>query len=125
MPIYVMQSTILPRSICDEIDKLCRGFIWGDDDQQRKVHLLSWGKICKPKENGGLGFRSTRIANSALIMKAIWNLCTKPEDLWCTIIRKKYKCGWSDFPSVDKKRKGSNFWNGIAGSWETFRNNLC
>lgn len=27
IPVYVMQSSVIPRSICDEIDKICRGFI--------------------------------------------------------------------------------------------------
>lgn len=42
---YVVQSCELPRNICDEIDKLCRAFIQGDEGSQRKVYLLNWEKI--------------------------------------------------------------------------------
>lgn len=31
--IHVMQSTLLPKSICDDINKKCRDFVWGDSDR--------------------------------------------------------------------------------------------
>lgn len=89
-----------------------------------QVHLLSWDKLCKPKKDGGLGIRSTRIANSAFLMKVLRSFCTKLESLWCSVIKSKYRCGWRDFPIVDQRRKSSNFWNGLAKSWEEFRANL-
>lgn len=38
MSIYVMQSCELPRGICDEVDKLCKSFNWGDEGNQRKLY---------------------------------------------------------------------------------------
>lgn len=40
MPLYTMQSTTLPKSIVNEIEKLCRGFIWGDSKSRRRAHLI-------------------------------------------------------------------------------------
>lgn len=57
-------------------------------------------------------------------MKALWNFCTKTDSLWVNTIRCKYRCGWRDFPIIDTKRKGSNFWNGLANTWDVFRRNL-
>lgn len=68
-PTYVMQSSVLPRGTCDEVDKLCRQFIWGDEENHRTVHLIKWNTLCQPKEFGGLGLRSTRAANTAFILK--------------------------------------------------------
>jgi len=42
IPAYVMQTTRLPRSVCDEIDKTVRRFFWGGTSSQRRVYLLSW-----------------------------------------------------------------------------------
>lgn len=119
-----MQSTVLPSGTCDEIDKLCRNFIWGGDENHRTVHLISWSNLCKPKDAGGLGLRSTRAANSAFLMKGPWNFCTKPDTLWVSLLRNKYKCEWRDFPRLNSKRKGSNFWNGLVNTWDSFRNTL-
>lgn len=71
MPTYVMQSSVIPRGTCVEIDKLCRNFIWGDEENHRTVHLLKWDKLCKPKQCGGLGLRSTRATNNAFLMKGL------------------------------------------------------
>lgn len=57
---YVMQSSVIPLSVCDEAEKLCRNFIWGSKTDKRRCHLVSWEKICQPKEDGGLGLRNMR-----------------------------------------------------------------
>lgn len=114
----------MPRGTCDEIDKMCRAFIWGDEENHKKVNLLSWEKLCKPKKEGGLGLRSTRDANTAFLMKGLLNFCSNHESLWGSIMRSKYKCGWRGMPKMDTKRKGSNYWNGLGSTWEDFRKQL-
>ncbi|KAF7804220.1 putative ribonuclease H protein At1g65750 family [Senna tora] len=54
IPAYAMQTAVLPSGICKEIEKLNRGFIWGDSESKRKSHLVSWHTLCKPKRDGGL-----------------------------------------------------------------------
>jgi hypothetical protein len=90
IPYYHMQYAKIPKTICDEIDKIQRGFIWGDSDQGRKAHLISWDVCCLPKVDGGLGFRQTHKMNEAFLMKILWNLIKNPEDLWCRVLRSKY-----------------------------------
>lgn len=46
LPSYVMQTACLPSSVCEEVDKLCHGFIWGDTENQKRVHLVAWDDIC-------------------------------------------------------------------------------
>lgn len=57
IPSYIIQINKIPASICDEIERLCRDFIWGSTPEVRKHHLISWARICTPKYEGGLGFR--------------------------------------------------------------------
>ena len=61
-----MQTTWLPKSMCDDIDKTCRKFIWGDTENSKKFHLVSWGTVCTPKAKGELGLRKTRDVNNPL-----------------------------------------------------------
>lgn len=49
---YVMQTTKLPKSTCDEIDKISRRFIWGGTNEQRRIHSVAWDTITKPKLGG-------------------------------------------------------------------------
>jgi len=34
IPYYHMQYAKIPKTICDEIEKIQRGFLWGDSDQR-------------------------------------------------------------------------------------------
>lgn len=70
MPSYMMQSTYLPTYLCEEIDKRCRKFLWGDMEGDRHMHTVNWKKICRPKGCGGLGLRSTVHINQTSFMTA-------------------------------------------------------
>lgn len=56
IPTYMMQTSLLPLAISNEVDKLCRKFIWGSQGDSRKLSLVSWKQVQKSKEHGGLGF---------------------------------------------------------------------
>jgi hypothetical protein len=60
-----MQYAKLPRTLCAEMEKIQRGFLWGDIDQGRKPHLVGWDVVCLPKADGGLGFKRPHLMNEA------------------------------------------------------------
>lgn len=109
-----MQTSNLPKQVCEELDKKCRNFIWGSSQDHRKVHLVSWKEVCKPKLDGGLGMRQSTLLNTANMMKVGWNIMNKKDDLWVRVIRSKYGCGDDIIPKVNKMVGGSNLWNGVS-----------
>ena len=54
---------------CKEIDKVVRDFVWGSSEGDRKMHLVNWDDICKPKCLGGLGLRKAEDNNKIFLMK--------------------------------------------------------
>lgn len=104
--------------MCEDIDRACRKFVWGDNDFGRKLHVISWNAICSPRRNGGLGLRGTREVNLAFMMRANWRLRTNRSSAWPRIIRSKYGCGNEFIPNINAKKSGSNFWKGICTIWE-------
>lgn len=64
-----MQTMKIPNTVCNKIDYICKQFIWGSSVIKRKVHPISWNKICIPKEDGGLGFRKVKELNFVCMMK--------------------------------------------------------
>ncbi|CAL1354996.1 unnamed protein product [Linum trigynum] len=54
LPAYTMQISFLPASVREYIDKKIRAFICGISKAGRKIHLVDWDMICRPKEEGGL-----------------------------------------------------------------------
>ncbi|XP_062075248.1 uncharacterized protein LOC133779285 [Humulus lupulus] len=77
-----MSIFVLPQSIIKEIEKLCRGFLWGVNGNRSKIHVASWSKVCLPKAYGGLGFRNGSIWNRAILAKYIWAISEKHDVLW-------------------------------------------
>lgn len=42
---YSMQTSKIPKNICDDIARKTRRFIWGSDEDIRRVHLISWDTL--------------------------------------------------------------------------------
>ncbi|CAA7019711.1 unnamed protein product [Microthlaspi erraticum] len=93
IPVHLMSSIMLPKSTLASLEKVSRSFIWGSTVAKRRFHLLSWSKICRPKEEGGLGIRSAGDMNTSLISKVGWRLLHDETSLWARVVRKKYKVG--------------------------------
>ncbi|PNX85610.1 ribonuclease H, partial [Trifolium pratense] len=63
IPYYHMQYAKIPKTMCDEMEKIQRGFLWGDTEQKRKPHLINWDVCCLAKKDGGLGIRNPHQMN--------------------------------------------------------------
>ncbi|XP_031126953.1 uncharacterized protein LOC116029190 [Ipomoea triloba] len=90
IPTYTMQSMALPVSTCSEIDKICRNFLWGHSEDTRKIHIVSWAEVCKPRDEGGLGLRRARDFNMAFLTKLGWQMLTNETKLWVQVMKEKY-----------------------------------
>lgn len=69
VPNYVMQGTTLLAHLCEKLDKINRDFLLGTTSEKKRMHLVGWNKIIKPKEKGDLGIQATRAKNLALLAK--------------------------------------------------------
>lgn len=67
-----MQCVALPSKILQGIDRLSRNFLWGSSESKKKLHLIGWNKITKPKEEGGLGIQAAKPKNTTLLAKLNW-----------------------------------------------------
>nr|KYP74203.1 Putative ribonuclease H protein At1g65750 family [Cajanus cajan] len=93
LPTYTMQTLWLPQTICNDIDKVSRNFIWGKEGATRSLNLVSWKKVIAPRRYGGLGIRDTRMANISLLGKLVWGLLVGKPSLWREILEHKYLRG--------------------------------
>lgn len=84
-----MKYDKIPTTIFHDLEKLQRGFIWGDKKMTHKTHLISWEVCCMPKDQGDLGIKLTQLINDDFMFKIIWNLLNNPNDLWCHVLINK------------------------------------
>jgi hypothetical protein len=91
LPSYAMSSFLLPKSLCSELDRIFKNFLWGfSATKSRNLSLKAWDSLCKPKEKGGLGLRRMKEVNLALISKLGWNLLNKTDLMWVSQLHCKY-----------------------------------
>ncbi|KAL4292566.1 hypothetical protein AHAS_Ahas18G0040900 [Arachis hypogaea] len=119
---FNMQHERIPRGICQEVEKIQRNFIWGEDNNQRKMHLIGWKTLCQPKHEGGLGFRQLTTVNDAFLLKILWQAKENPEALWVKVLRHKYCNGGSLNNPINVKTTDSPLWKELMKLWPMFQN---
>ena len=82
IPNHVMHGAVIPMNVCEKLDKINRDFLWGSTDERRKMHMVSWSKIVRSKEEGGLGIQEARAKNIALLSKLNWRMYHEQDALW-------------------------------------------
>lgn len=115
-----MQTQLLPCAITDQIDSINRGFLWGDSETKRKPHHVSWSTVCASKDRGGLGLRSARNTNYALLAKLGWRVLKKDGSPWCVALRAKY-LRRHDLWNAKKPSNASGVWSSILASRSLLR----
>ncbi|GKU93946.1 hypothetical protein SLEP1_g7495 [Rubroshorea leprosula] len=93
LPVFLMSVYVIPKGIIQSIDKLRKSFLWGGKGDERKINWISWDRMCKKKEEGGLGVRDLRKFNLALMGKWWGRLAESGEGMWKKIIIEKYGKG--------------------------------
>lgn len=67
-----------------------RFFFLGGDEEKRKITWISWDRICRSKELGGLGVVLLKQKNSALLGKWWGRFGSDVDSLWRKVVCDKY-----------------------------------
>ncbi|KAL0928589.1 hypothetical protein M5K25_000490 [Dendrobium thyrsiflorum] len=101
---FLTEKALRMLGILNELDKLCRSFIWNKQDGKLGLHFVSWNNLCKPVRAGGRGLRSCASVVGPLRAKLAWKITQDKDSLLFKILGAKYgmKCGGIGF------RRGSS-----------------
>ncbi|XP_060972201.1 uncharacterized protein LOC133038159 [Cannabis sativa] len=91
LPNYAMSVFLLPIETSKEMERAMCKYWWSSSSKKDKnIHWMSWERMCKPKSQGGLGFRNLYDFNVALLGKQGWRLIVQPHSLVSRVFKAKY-----------------------------------
>lgn len=79
--IYRESIFILPKQFVRKIECTLNAFLWFVVEIHHTKTKVSWQEVYQPKIACGLGLVDLKIWNKALILKHIWNIFSKKDDL--------------------------------------------
>ncbi|XP_060210563.1 uncharacterized protein LOC132637499 [Lycium barbarum] len=89
MPVYLLSVMNPLRGVIDQLYKIFAKFFWSNTAGVKGKHWVAWDKMCLPKCEGGLGFRSLHDISKAFFAKLWWNFRTTIT-LWGAFMGNKY-----------------------------------
>ena len=69
---------------------MCRSYLWSGVGQVTRKSLIAWERVCRPKNEGGMGMIHMQVWNRAAIAKLCWDLANKEDKLWIKWIHAYY-----------------------------------
>ena len=90
---YWSQTVILPKRILNQINTACRSYLWHSETKSKFPWNVSWEKICRTKQEGGLGTRNLQHWNLVAVGKIAWHISSKKDSLWVKWVHEVYMKG--------------------------------
>lgn len=79
---------VLPKWFYAKVDSLCSGFLWKNSTSSPAAGArVSWGSICTPKSEGGLGIRKLEDFEMVFRLKRVWLFFSASGSLWVPWLR--------------------------------------
>jgi hypothetical protein len=89
IPLYMLSFYRVAKGPKTRMDKHRSRFLWEEEKNKKRYHLVNWDTVCLPKSQGGLGILNLDLMTISLLSKWLWKLFNK-DGMWQQILRKKY-----------------------------------
>ena len=109
--------------LCNELEGLIRRFWWGQRGDQRNIHWVRWEELCKPKSEGGMGFKDLALFNDALLANQALRLLQNKNSLLYRVFKPKFFPNCL-FMEVSESQVSSYAWRSILKGREVLKEGM-
>jgi hypothetical protein len=125
IPNYYLSVLKAPPSVIKAIQKILREFLWTKNmNGEKKIPLVSLDGMTQTKQLGGAGIHDLHKRNKAFGGKLVWQMYSKPNNIWCQIMQQKYLDNKNPARvlTILDPPKGSAIWDFMIASREIVTN---
>ena len=105
--LFYMSFFRAPLAVINKLTTIQRNFLWGGNQEGKKIAWVAWSQVCAASERGGLGVKDIKAFNKALIIK--WKWLMFQNQLWNRILTSKYR-GWRGLEEGPTRQYFSYWW---------------
>nr|QIA97952.1 hypothetical protein AP_R.00g000480-v1.0.a3 [Amaranthus palmeri] len=84
------QIFCIPKKVLKMVENICRSFIWTGKEGLSRKAAISWLQMGLPYSKGGLNLRDMYQWNRVAILKHLWNIAVKKDNLWVKWVHSYY-----------------------------------
>ncbi|KAM0007813.1 putative RNA-directed DNA polymerase [Helianthus debilis subsp. tardiflorus] len=86
LPTFYFSLYKAPMGVIKKLEKLRKDFLWGSNPEKEKMNWVAWKSMMTPKDYGGWGFGSLRVANLSMLSKWWWRFKVEKGSLWKKVV---------------------------------------
>ncbi|XP_074347574.1 uncharacterized protein LOC141686438 [Apium graveolens] len=120
VPNFWMNLMLIPKEICDKIEKRMNAFWWHSDSTGGGIKWMSWDRLCSAKEEGGLGFKKLKEFNVAMLAKQAWRLVNNVNPMVTKFMQARYFPD-TDFLNASLGNNPSYLWRSILAAHDIIK----
>ncbi|KAM6545103.1 hypothetical protein CsatB_025839 [Cannabis sativa] len=123
LPSYAMNVFLFPIGTCKELERMMASFWWKSNNSNSNgsgITWMSWDRMTKHKFDGGMGFRSLRDFNLAMLGKQGWRLLFNTDSLASKVYKARYY-PHGDYLTAELGSNPSFIWSSIYAARDTIK----
>lgn len=84
-----MSCFLLSKGLCQTLAGAVAKFWWSSKQHSQRMHWIAWKKLCLPKKEDDISFKSFEDFNKGLLAEKLWRIHQYPNTLDAQVLKRR------------------------------------